>query len=139
MLKCVVSKCSKNSGKLRREDVSGHLLFVPFLWEGNELLTHLACCKWLSTFAGTLVFRPLPMCRLRAQNIAVMNEMVRIQSSDFCLLEAKEQDSQISNFLCFFFFFPLRISHYSQGPIRKYMLRAKQECLTAYGEMHQNG
>ena len=45
------------------------------------------------------------MCRLRAQNIAVMNEMVRIRSSDFHLLEAKEQDSQISNFLCFFFFF----------------------------------
>ena len=44
------------------------------------------------------------MCRLRARSIAVMNEMVRIQSSDFRLLEAKEQDSQISNFLCFFFF-----------------------------------
>lgn len=43
------------------------------------------------------------MCYLRAQSIAVMNEMVRIQSSDFRLLEAKEQDSQISNFLCFFF------------------------------------
>lgn len=43
------------------------------------------------------------MCCLRAQSIAVMNEMVRIQSSDFRLLEAKEQDSQISNFLCFFF------------------------------------
>lgn len=65
--------------------------------------------------------------------------MGRTQSNGLYLLEqvSKEQESQISNFLFFGdIFFSLRTSHYSQGSMRKYMLKAKPKCLIACGEMH---
>lgn len=67
------------------------------------------------------------------------NEMGRTQSNGLYLLDrvSKEQKSQISNFLFFSaILFFLRTSHYSQGSMRNYMLKAKPKCLIACGEMH---
>lgn len=69
-----------------------------------------------------------------------MNEMVRTQSSGFYFLEqvSIEQESLISNFLFFFFvvvFFSLENFPLLSRFKRKYMLKDKQKCLIACGEI----